>query len=120
MPDFIHKELADGGWSRLSLAEQLAHVGSEVGRSRKWQGQNQAAFEGAFARALDLFDLTLADPRWKGRRFEIARARELFCAAALGEDAYGTSLADLEAYFMHFAVAAASAPASAIPAPQAR
>src|SRR3989344_2544060 len=105
MPNFIHKELAAGGWSKLSLSGQLAHIGSEVGRSRKWQGKNSAAFDGAVSRALDLFDLTLADPRWKGRYGEIARARELFCAAALGDNAYQTTLADLESYFLPFAIA---------------
>jgi hypothetical protein len=59
-------------------------------------------------RALDLFDLTLADPRWRGRYIEIARARELFCAAALGDNEYKTTLADLEAYFLPFAIAARS------------
>jgi hypothetical protein len=110
MPEFIHKDLAAGGWAKLSLMEQLAHIGSEVGRARKWHGRNKTAFDGAVERALDLFDLTLADPRWKGRYGEIARARELFCAAALGgADAYGTTLDDLENYFMPFALAAASA-----------
>lgn len=106
MPNFIHKELAAGGWSKLSLIGQLAHIGSEVGRSSKWQGKDSATFDGAVARALDLFDLTLADKRWHGRYGEIARARELFCAAALNDDMYRTTLADLEAYFLPFAIAA--------------
>ena len=32
--------------------------------------------------ALELLDLTLADPRWRGRLREISRARELLCDAA--------------------------------------
>lgn len=106
MPNFIHKELAAGGWAKLSLLGQLAHIGSEVGRSSKWQGKDDVSFNGAVERALDLFDLTLADPRWKGRYWEIARARELFCAAALGDNTYQTTLADLDAYFLPFAIAA--------------
>lgn len=108
MPNFIHKELAAGGWAKLSLVGQLAHIGSEVGRSRKWQDKDKVAFDGAVSRALDLFDLTLADERWKGRYGEIARARELFCAATLGENEYKTTLSDLEAYFLPFAIAAQS------------
>lgn len=108
MPNFIHKELAAGRWFGLSLSEQLAHVGSEVGRARKWQDNDKDSFDGAVNRALDLFDLTLADTRWKGRYEEIARARELFCAAALGDVLYKTSLADLESYFLPFAIAAQS------------
>jgi hypothetical protein len=38
MPNFIHKELAAGKWFTLSLPEQLANIGSEVGRARRWQG----------------------------------------------------------------------------------
>jgi len=109
MANFIHQELAAGKWFALSLIEQLAHIGSEVGRARKWQGQDENSFNGAVDRALDLFDLTLVDSRWKGRHKEIARARELFCAAALGEIEYQTSLADLDSYFSTFAMAAARA-----------
>jgi hypothetical protein len=60
----------------------------------------------AFDRALELRDLTLADPRWRDRLCEIARVRELLCAAALGEPAYGTTLEDLDRYLLAFAVAA--------------
>lgn len=107
MPNFIHKELAAGKWFTMPLLEQLAHIGSEVGRAGKWQHGDAAAFNGAVDRALDLFDLTLADPRWSGRYGEIARAREVFCAAALGDTEYQTSLADMERYFTPFALAAA-------------
>jgi|TARA_Y100000310_G_scaffold250477_1_gene256702 hypothetical protein len=102
----FHKELAKGRWFELSLAEQLANIGSEVGRAAMWQGKNKEYFENAVARALELFDLTLADIRWRGRLQEIARARELFCGAALGNKEYGTSLQDLEHYFLPFAFAA--------------
>lgn len=61
---------------------------------------------GAFERALELLDLTLADSRWRGRRKEIARARELLCDAAGGGREYGTTLEDLDRYFLAFAVVA--------------
>lgn len=102
----IHKELAAGKWFQLSLMEQLGNIGSEVGRARKWQGKDDKLFQGAVNRALDLFDLTLEDKRWRGRRWEIARAREVFCDSALGDKKYGSSLEDLERYFSHFAMAA--------------
>ena len=51
--------------------------------------------------------LTLADPRWKGHRLgEIARAREVTCDFLVGDNAFGSTPASLEAYFMHFALAA--------------
>ena len=106
MPNFIHKELAEGRWFELSLFEQLGNIGSEVSRAKKWQGKDEKNFWGAVERALDLFDLTLEDERWRGRRWEIARAREVFCDAIYGSKQYNTSLADLEKYFDQFALAA--------------
>ena len=66
-PGPAHRELAAGRWARLSLAEQLANVGSEVGRLRRWRERDERLATGAFERALELLDLTLADPRWRGR-----------------------------------------------------
>jgi hypothetical protein len=60
----------------------------------------------ALERALELLDLTLADARWRGRRKEIARVRELLCDAADGGHEYGTTLEDLDRYFLAFAVVA--------------
>jgi hypothetical protein len=37
----IHKQLTAGRWQRLSLMEQLANVGSEVGRAARWYGKDQ-------------------------------------------------------------------------------
>ena len=104
-----HKELAAGAWQRLSLAEQLANVGSEVGRMRRWSGRDQRLMIGAFDRALELLDLTLADRRWRDRLREIARARELLCDAATGGTEYGTTLEAMDRYFLAFAFAARSA-----------
>lgn len=100
----FHKELAEGKWFTLSLAEQLGNIGSEVGRARAWQGKDGKLFQEAVDRALELFDLTLADSRWKGRFREVARAREVFCDAVLGGKEYNSSLEDLDRYFLPFAV----------------
>ncbi len=100
-----HQELAAGRWRELSLAEQLANVGSEVGRARRWQGEDQKLFQGAFARALELLDLTITDPRWFGRLKELTRVRELICDAYFGGAAYGSTFGDLDRYFLPFAVA---------------
>ncbi len=100
-----HRELASGRWGQLSLAAQLANVGSEVGRMVRWGGRDERLAAGAFERALELLDLTLGDPRWRGRLREIARARELLCDAAAGGREYGATLAALDRYFLAFAVA---------------
>ena len=89
-------------WNKFSLEEQLANIGAEVGRAAKWRNKDQKLFEGAKFRALELFDLTIDDPRWIGRLKEIGRVRELFCEAAEKGKIYGTTLEDLEKYFTPF------------------
>jgi len=101
-----HPRLAAGRWGQLSLAEQLANVGSEVGRMLRWRDRDARVATGAFDRALELLDLTVADPRWRDRLREIVRARELLCDAAAGGAEYGTTLEDLDRYFLAFAMAA--------------
>ncbi|MEK7193307.1 MAG: hypothetical protein AAB652_00790 [Patescibacteria group bacterium] len=103
---FIHKTLAEGGWQKLSLAEQMGNIGSEVSRAVNWQGKDEELFRGAVERALELFDLTLEDARWRGRLREIARAREVFVDAATGGKEYKSSLRDLLPYFDSFALMA--------------
>ena len=103
MKKVLHKEMASGGWAKLSLPEQLANIYSEVGRACKWQGKDEKLYQGAVERALELFDLTLMDSRWKGRLREIARAREVFCDAITGGKEYKSALKDIERYLFPFA-----------------
>lgn len=99
-----HQNLASGQWFEMSLVEQLGNVGSEYERAWNWkEKQNQAYFEKASGRMLELFDLTLQDPRWKGLRLrEIARAREQACEELYGAEAKKT----MSKYFFQFAFAA--------------
>ena len=133
MRNFIHKELAAGRWFELTLMEQLGNIGSEVYRVAEWKkkidaekygltksvgeassthdgsthiSKTTSRFEEAVDKALDLFDLTLEDKRWIGRRKEIARAREVFCDAYYGGHLYKSTFSDLVKYFDLFAVAA--------------
>lgn len=104
---FLHQDLAKGRWFEFSMFEQLGNIGSEVSRARRAQGKDEAAFRGATDRALELFDLTLADSRWHGSRLkEIGRAREVFCDAMLGGKEYHSTLGDLDRYFTQFAIVA--------------
>ncbi|MCI0432572.1 MAG: hypothetical protein L0271_02825 [Gemmatimonadetes bacterium] len=99
---------APARWRALSLVEQLAHVGSEVERSiRASEAGNDTRFEHALARALELFDRTAADDRWRGaRRREILRAREEYCRLFFDPDVPRASAPGLRRYFLAFAVAA--------------
>lgn len=104
-----HRELADGRWWTLSLCEQLGNMGSEVSRAIKWTGRNASLAESAFFRALELFDLTLADPRHRqhpARLREIARAREVVVDLLSGSNEYGADGPSLQRYFDAFAIAA--------------
>ncbi len=75
---------------------------------RRWRERDERLMNAAFERALELLDLTLADSRWRDRLREIARAREMLCDAVAGGSEYGTTLEDLDKYFLAFAVAARS------------
>lgn len=101
-----HKNLAAGGWQKLSLAEQLGNIGSEVSRALNWRDKDQKSYENAINRALELLDLTINDSRWQNRLKEIVRTRELLCDAMLGGKEYKTSLKDLDKYFFYFAFCA--------------
>jgi hypothetical protein len=110
MTAVMHQGLAAGRWWELTLCEQLGHVGSEVGRALSWKARDAAIAQGALERALELIDLTLADPRHRGRAArlrEIARAREVFLDFFVGENEYGSTDLSLQSYFDAFAVAAA-------------
>lgn len=99
-------------WQTFSLAEQLGNIGSEIARVRHWQGEDEELFRHSIEHALELFDFTLEDPRWRspaghgGRLREIARVREVFCNAISGGKEYKISLDDLNRYFLFFASAA--------------
>jgi hypothetical protein len=105
----IHETLASGRWRSFSLVEQMAHVGSEVERAiRSHRAGETERFDRALARSLELFDLTIDDPRWRNHRLrEIARAREEFCRLFFEGSADTRDAADgLQQYFLYFAIAA--------------
>lgn len=105
-----HPDLAAGRWSTLSLASQLGNVGSEYERALRWkEGGDQVRFEQAFARLLELIDLTIADPRWKNHRLkELTRLREVICDELFNESSQFIHPSDLREYFLYFGILARS------------
>lgn len=109
MNDIQHRDLAAGRWWELSLFEQLGNIGSEISRAVKWSGRNDELARGAFERALELFDLTLDDPRHRqsaARLRELARAREVVVDFFDGANEYRSTASTLQKYFDEFALAA--------------
>ena len=104
----LHRELTAGRWHSLPLVEQMANVGSEVGRTIRALAQGNAErATSAMTRALELFDLTAADPRWKGpARREVLRARELYCGLRYATTPPPGDAEFIERYFLQFAIAA--------------
>ncbi|MFA6587697.1 MAG: hypothetical protein WCT08_01370 [Patescibacteria group bacterium] len=89
----------------MSLAEQLGNVGSEYSRARRCKKNgNEQFFEKAFARLLELLDLTITDNRWRGaRRRELARVRSEVCTEFMQADLPGNGFSK---YFDSMAIAA--------------
>ena len=103
---FLHGDSILERWGKMSLVEQMGNIGSEVSRAGLTEKNDSEMFDGAVARALELFDLTLSDSRWRGRLLEIGRAREVFCDAVLGGKEYDSDLSSLQSYFDQFAMIA--------------
>lgn len=94
-------------WNKLSIFEQMANVGAEVGRAVSWRGKNnQKMSKNAFYRALELLDFSIADPKNKARLKEILRLRELLGDYFAGNNIYHSSDEWLKKYFYYFNFAA--------------
>lgn len=103
-----HPDLAAGRWFTFSLATQLGNVGSEYERALRWKQQgDKDRFEHAFARMLELLDLTIADPRWKNHRLkELTRLREVICDELYNDAPEFVQASDLRQYFLYFGILA--------------
>jgi len=101
-----HKNLARGRWQELTLIQQMANIGSEVSRTINWQNKNKKYYKNAFYRALELIDLTIADPKNKQKLKEIARMREVLVDYFWGENIYKSSDKFWQKYFYAFTWAA--------------
>ncbi|TSC58004.1 MAG: hypothetical protein Greene041619_880 [Candidatus Peregrinibacteria bacterium Greene0416_19] len=59
----------------------------------------------ALFRMLELFDLTIADPKNRYRLRELCRAREVLCDFLVGDNAYHSTDVSLDHYFLQFVAA---------------
>ena len=103
-----HQSLVeDGSWAKMSFAEQMGNIGSEVSRSLKWYKRKPERFEGAFEHALELFDWTIFYLRGEDSAAleEICLAREEFCDYFYGHELH-TDPAKMQKYYDDFAMKA--------------
>ncbi len=103
----FYQNLASGRWQEFTLIEQLANIGAEIGRALSWmmKGDEWKSLR-ALERGLELFDLTIADERWRFRLKEIVRMREVVCDYFYGDNYYQSTPESLERYFTQFGIAA--------------
>jgi hypothetical protein len=94
-------------WFKFSLAEQMANIGAEVGRTISWRNKDKKNSRMAFERALELLDLTIEDPKNKRRLKELLRVREMLSDYFYFDNIYGSSDEKWNNYFYLFGYAAA-------------
>lgn len=90
----------------MPFFEQMANVGSEVGRAINWRDKNGENSQLAFERALELLDLTIDDSKNKKRLRELLRLREVAVDYFAGSNEYKSSDAGWQNYFYAFNYAA--------------
>ena len=102
--DYQHKNLASGKWFKLSISEQLANVGADIGRAIKWRKKGKASYsQQAFFRALELLSLTIDDQKNKGAKLkELCRLYEILGDYFVGNNQHGSSDEIWEKYFYNF------------------
>ncbi len=101
-----HLELVNGGWYKLTFFEQMANIGSEVGRTINWKSKNKEFSQKAFYRALELLDLTIADSRNRQRLRELLRLRETLIDRFIYDNQYHSTDKQWQQYFYGFNYAA--------------
>jgi hypothetical protein len=101
-----HATLAAGKWNQLSFAEQMANIGSEIERTISWKEKGRLDISGrAFERALELLDLSAADPKNRPRLRELRRVREAVSDHFVFDNSYQSTHKSWQRYFGSFLTA---------------
>ena len=102
----IHTDITQERWNALSLVEQMANVGSEVGRTINWRKKDEILSRNALYRGLELLDATIEDPKNKKRLRELLRVRECLTDYFMYDNQYKSSDDLWNNYFLAFGIAA--------------
>ena len=98
-----HNKPASGNWNKLTLVEQMANIGSEVGRTISWKNKRNLEYSKmAFIRALELLDLTIACDRNRKRLKELTRVREALVDYFESDNQFSSSDKLWQKYFFAF------------------
>lgn len=97
-----HKNLSKNKWFSMSLAEQMANIGSEVERTIIWKNKKDKEYSRlAFERGLELVDITRLDPKNRDRLGELCRMREIL-VDWFYDNQYHSSDKSWQNYFLAF------------------
>jgi len=104
----LHKTLEER-WARMSLAEQMGNIGSEVSRAAFFlKKDDREKCLNSAARGLELFDFSIKAAQQNKRRGalkELTRSRDIFCEIFF-EMEHAEEIQSFQAYFDQFALAA--------------
>jgi len=101
--NYQHAALAGGKWQKMSFAEQMSNVGSEVNRAILWREKNNLGYsKKAFERSLELLTLTIADLKNKKRLKELTRLYEILVDDFSYNNEYGSTNKSWQNYFLSF------------------
>jgi hypothetical protein len=101
-----HKGLANGRWFQLSLCQQMANIGAEVGRAINWRNKDKKYSQMAVDRALELLSLSISDKKNLHGIKELTRVYEIIGDYFYGNNVLKTDDSFLERYFYYFTYAA--------------
>lgn len=73
----LHKTLTQEKWNSLTEDRQILNIASELTRAKNWIQKNDFFYrKNSLERALELFDLTANDKKWRKKLKELLRLRE--------------------------------------------
>ena len=99
----VYKKLTVERWAKMSVCEQMANIGSEVGRAFNWRNKGREDLSlRACNRALDLIDLSLSCLKSFTQLKEFARMRELIVDYFYGSNSFHSSEILWRKYFDQF------------------
>ncbi len=106
--NYIHKNAATGRWFQFSIFEQMANIGTDIGRAIQWRAKDKEISNRAFERGLELLDLTMIDKKNKKHLRELCRLREVLADCFCFDNEYASTDKNWESYFYFFNAAASA------------